>query len=195
MRIMTALKPRTALWTGDRRFDLGDGYYISPLDTQDKAAFLDHFREKIIYDHTINLPFPYTEADADRWVTYREKCTREGAAETAFAVRREDGYLVGAVGTEPIVIGRVHRAELGYWLAVAYWGRGLMTRSVEWFVRYAWQELLLTKLTAIIFRGNDASVRVLEKNNFRLEGLLRRHYYKDQRFIDGLAYGKLRMDP
>ena len=50
----------------------------------------------------------------------------------------------------------------------------------------------LAKITAHVFSFNDASARVLEKCGFELEGYLKKHFLKDEEFIDAKAYGLVR---
>ena len=44
-----------------------------------------------------------------------------------------------------------------------------------------WQ---LVRITAHVFESNIASVRVLEKNGFEFEGLLRKHHRKEGQFLN-----------
>jgi RimJ/RimL family protein N-acetyltransferase len=37
--------------------------------------------------------------------------------------------LISGLGFDALTIGKSHRAEIGYWLAKPYWGRGIMTAS------------------------------------------------------------------
>jgi len=105
---------------------------------------------------------------------------------------RDRGKLIGVVGADSLELGMSHRAEIGYWIARQYWGQGIMTDAVRTYVRYAFAELGVTRLTAHVFDFNSASARVLEKNGFVLEGTLRKHFLKDGRLIDARLYGLLK---
>lgn len=169
-----------------------DGFHLSSVRLDDKFALLEHFKAKEIYDSTLNIPYPYEEADADRWLTRRiEGALRQGR-EVTFAIREEGGGMIGAVGADSLEVGASHRAEIGYWLARPYWGRGVMTDAVRAYVRYAFGELGLLRLTAHTFTFNVGSTRVLEKNGFRLEGRLRKHFRKGEEFYDAYCFGLLR---
>jgi RimJ/RimL family protein N-acetyltransferase len=111
--------------------------------------------------------------------------------ESTFAVR-DGGKLIGVVGADSLELGMSHRAEIGYWLARPYWGQGIMTDAVGTYVRYAFRELEVSRLTAHVFEFNSASARVLEKNGFILEGRLRKHFLKDGRLVDARFYGLLK---
>lgn len=71
------------------------------------------------------------------------------------------------------------KADLGYWLAKQCWGKGYMTQAVEAIIEYAFDTLKLGVLHAGVFEGNDASVKVLTKNNFQYAGTLHNNFIKD----------------
>ena len=129
------------------------------------------------------FPHPYRLEHA------REFIRRAGAAEprTVFAIATQ----TEAIGSIGLSLGQdVHRytAELGYWLAEPYWGRGIATRAVQAMVEYAFGELALHRIHAEPFVPNLASARVLEKAGFSLEGRMRANAYKDGRIVDQWLY-------
>lgn len=91
----------------------------------------------------------------------------------------------------------VHRrtAEIGYWLAPAYWNRGIATDAVVAMVEYAMGAFDLARIEACVFEGNPASARVLEKAGFQFEGRLRQSITKDGRTIDSLLYSRVGEPP
>lgn len=98
------------------------------------------------------------------------------------------------VGADDLEVGTSHRANIGYWLAKPYWGRGLMTEAVRRYTDYAFEQLEVVRLTAEVFTWNDASRRVLEKVGFRQEGYFRKHREKEGSLVDVLYYGLLQED-
>lgn len=178
----------------ESRLTFRGGFHLSGVRPEDKSALLEHFRSKEIYDSTLNIPYPYTEADAEQWLGRRLESARAQGQEVTFAIRRDDGEMIGAVGADSLKIGASHRAEIGYWLARPYWGQGIMTDAVGAYVRYAFGELNLLRLTAHVFAFNVGSARVLEKNGFRLEGRLRKHFRKGETLYDAYCFGLLRED-
>ena len=175
------------------RINLRDGFYLSSVARSDKAALLEHLKTRAVYDTTMNIPFPYSAADADWWLRTRIEHSRKQNKEVTFAIR-DAGKLVGVVSADDFAIGTSHRAEIGYWLAEAYWGQGITTDAVRAFVKYAFEELQVLRLTAYVLEFNAASARVLEKNGFTLEGSLRKHFRKDGQLIDARLYGLLKGD-
>ena len=176
----------------ERRIVIRGGFYLSGVSAADKPALLEHLRTRDVYETTLNIPYPYTGADADWWIGQRVEHTRRSGREVTFAVRTAEGRMVGAVGADGFEVGSSHRAEIGYWLAKPFWGRGLMTDAVGAYARYAFGELGLERLVAQVFFFNMGSARVLEKNGFRLEGRLRGHARKEGRLLDVLYFGLLK---
>jgi len=179
----------------DLQLKVRDDLYLSSVVFADKPALLEHFRTKDVYNTTLNIPFPYLEEHADWWLQKRIEQTRRVGKEGCFAIRTaSDGKLIGCISADTLEPGSTHKAEIGYWLAKPFWGRGIMTDAVRAYVHYAFHELNLTRLTARTFDFNLASARVLEKNGFKLEGRLRKHLLKDGKLIDARFYGRLKED-
>lgn len=133
------------------------------------------------------FPHPYTLDDAREFL---ELVARQGR-ETDFAID-VDGQAAGAVGFRP---GRdIHRcqAEIGYWLGEELWRRGIMSEVVPAMSRWAARELDVIRVFALPFADNRASIRVLEKAGYRLEGRLRCGAVKGGRVRDQLLYAWIR---
>lgn len=58
-------------------------------------------------------------------------------------------------------------AEVGYWIGVPFWGKGLVSEAVQCLMQYAFDTLELEKLWGGYYYGNDQSKRVLEKCGFK----------------------------
>lgn len=173
---------------------LDDDFVLSAVERRDTAAVVEHLQEKEIWQNTLYIPWPYTEEDAEAWIEERIRHRSEQPRETTFALRRANGRLVGVVGADDLNVGASHRARIGYWLAKPYWGRGLMTRAVTRYVKYAFAALGVVRLTAEVFVWNEASARVLQKAGFTQEGRLRKHREKDGALVDVRYFGLLRAD-
>ncbi|MCB0411039.1 MAG: GNAT family N-acetyltransferase [Bdellovibrionales bacterium] len=178
------------------KLPINDSYHISDIEHGDKQAYLEHFKEKQIYEQTLAIPYPYTEEDADWWVNHNIEETRKQSGQSVnWAIRRSsDDFLVGGIGFLGLSVGKSHKAELGYWLAKPYWNKGIMTEAVVKATKYGFEKLGLTRVTANVFHFNYGSERVLEKAGFRCEGYLRSHYEKDGKIFDGKLYAMIASD-
>ena len=133
------------------------------------------------------MPHPYTLRDAEAYVQQR-------LAEPHRLMFCIDvaGEAVGGIGVHPGDDVNRLTAELGYWLAEAHWGRGIMTAAVSAMVRYAFENRPLERIEAYVYANNPASARVLEKCAFTFEGRMRRNVIKDGALLDSMLYALLR---
>lgn len=132
---------------------------------------------------TDTFPHACTAADMDAWFAYLSAI----AEPTHWAVEA-GGEAVGGIGIE-IGDGVFSRsADIGYWLAEPYWGRGIMTAAVGALVPYVLARYGLCRLEAAIFAWNPASMRVLERCGFVRESVSRASVFKDGQVIDRVVY-------
>ena len=93
--------------------------------------------------------------------------------ETYAIVLRETGLPVGCISLNfhSDLAHADDEAELGYWLGVPYWGRGLVPEAAEELLRHAFEDLGLSRVWCGYYDGNDKSRRVQEKLGFRYQWL------------------------
>jgi len=77
---------------------------------------------------------------------------------------------VGLVGTLSLRFeGHPYVGDVGYWIAAEHWGHGYGTEAVRLAGALAFDHLRARALTAVVFMGNHASARLLEKAGFVCE--------------------------
>ena len=135
------------------------------------------------------LPNPYTEDDANWWLNMVAQSEGIGGTFRAMVV---DGKIVGSVSIERKADIYRLDGELGYMLLRDYWNRGLMSQAVGQVCVIAINELGLNRITANVFHLNLASQRILQKNGFKQEGVMRKAVIKEGVFYDILIYGLLK---
>ena len=129
------------------------------------------------------FPYPYRLQDAESFISR----VIEANPITVFAIATQS-EAIGSVG---LMVGKdVHRytAEMGYWLAEPFWGKGIMTQAVKSMSSYAIRNLKLHRIFAEPYSTNPASARVLEKAGFICEGILRSNVFKDGKVLDQYLY-------
>jgi len=101
------------------------------------------------------------------------------APETYAVVLKETGLPVGSIGIIAPLAAHTDIApeerEIGYWIGVPYWGRGLIPEAVRAVLRRCFEELGCTAVWCSYYDGNVKSRRVQEKCGFRPH-----HTEKDQ---------------
>ncbi len=122
----------------------------------------------------------------------RQGVVRFGEGLGFYAAIRRDQQWVGAI--ELGIDSANQSASLGYWLAEASQGQGLMTRAARAVTRLAFTEYGLNRLEIRVADENRPSVAVAERLGFRLEGVLHQGEWVNARFHNLLCYGLLAAD-
>lgn len=171
---------------GSKTLNAGDAT-IRPWSDRDAGDLAREANDRRIWLNMRDaFPHPYGIEDARRFIA--------AAPPTFFAIERS-GHVAGGIGFS--LHGDIERvgAEIGYWLGVAHWGRGVATAAVRAVTGHAFAtQPELRRLWAVPFATNRASARVLEKAGFVLEGTLRESVIKDGQVLDSLMYARLRRD-
>ncbi len=163
---------------------------IRKWELSDAADLASALSNKKVQDNLRDgLPYPYTEQDGMDFI-----CAMLSANENdtfAFAIT-VDNKVVGSIGV--FRQENIHRqtAELGYYIAEEYWGRGIMTEAVRQICEYVFDKSDMIRIYAEPFAYNDASCRVLEKAGFQYEGTLRSNAVKNGKVIDMKMYALLK---
>ena len=72
------------------------------------------------------------------------------------------------------------------------WSKGIMTEAAGQICRIAFEALDIIRITGLVYGPNIASRRVLEKNGFTLEGIMKNAVVKNENVYDLYVYGKLK---
>lgn len=139
---------------------------------------------------TNRFPHPYRREDAVAWIAHANG-DPENARHRAIEV---GGELAGGIGLERLGDLSTRTAEIGYWLGVAFWGRGIATAALVEATAVAFRDFDFERLQAGVLAWNPASCRVLEKAGYVYEGRLRRHVFKDDEICDQILYATVRAD-
>ena len=92
------------------------------------------------------------------------------ALETYAIVLKETGLPIGSIGLHHNDLAQKDdEAELGYWVGVPYWGRGLVPEASRELLRHAFEDLKLARVWCGFYDGNERSKRVQVKLGFRYQ--------------------------
>lgn len=158
----------------------------SPEDREKLAFVCNQADRSYLSDR---LPYPYTVEDADWWLNM---VSGQEGKDGIFRSIRVDGEIVGNISVERKADVYRRDAEIGYLLNRDQWSKGVMTQAVEQICKIAFEELDLLRITGLVDEPNAASRRVLEKNGFALEGIMRNAVTKGGNVYHLCIYGKLR---
>ena len=104
---------------------------------------------------------------------------------------KESGQIIGRCGLHNWNIEH-KRAEIGYVMGDEHFKRkGLMTEAVNAILEYGFNVMKLNRIEALVGIENVASLKLMKKNNFVKEGILRQHFQVSDRFEDSVIFSKL----
>ena len=148
-------------------------------DAKDIAIALSN--KKIQDNLRDGLPYPYSEQDGIDFISSMLSANEDETF--AFAITLDD-KVIGSVGV--FRQQNIHRqtAEMGYYIAEEYWGKGIMTDAVKQICEYEFKNSDILRIYAEPFAYNTGSCRVLEKAGFQYEGTLRNNAVKNRKVID-----------
>lgn len=145
--------------------------------------------KKVMDNLRDGLPYPYTSDDALFYINSCLSADKNG--QFCFAIAYND-EVVGSIGI--FRQGNIHfkTAELGYYVGEKFWGKGIATEAIKLACKYVFDNTDIVRIYAEPFAENIGSCRVLEKNGFALEGVLRKNAYKNGKFRDMKMYALVR---
>ena len=163
--------------------------YLRILRPDDAGAWFEYLSDPTAIELT---SYDIRSIDEVRAMIAGYTTTRNAGAPARWAIAaRGTDALVGTCGFHSWV-PRDRRAEIGYDLAPALWGRGIASDAVAATVASALATTDLNRVDAFVMTENVASQRVLEKCGFTREGRLARYRNCRGTFRDFYIYGLVR---
>ena len=156
-------------------------------DARDLATALSN--KKIQDNLRDGLPYPYTEKDGKEFISTMLAANENDTFAFAITV---NGKVIGSIGAFRQTNIHNKTAELGYYIAEEYWGKGIMTEAVKQLCDYVFSHTDIIRIYAEPFFYNIGSCRVLEKAGFQYEGTLRSNALKNGNVLDMKMYSKLK---
>ena len=146
-------------------------------------------------DEAVTSLLPYatwtSPADADAWCKRMADLQATGLALQFVVADKASDKAIGTCLLFRLEEGS-QRAELGYVLGRAHWGRGLMQEALSALLDRAFGPMALRRLEAEVDTRNPASARLLQRLGFSREGLLRQRWVTKGVAKDVEIYGLLR---
>jgi RimJ/RimL family protein N-acetyltransferase len=165
---------------------------LRPLRRSDAGAVQKLASAREISDTTLTIPHPYPPEAALDWIHKAESAWRVNAAAIFAITLNETKEFCGGIGLHRTTPD--NNAEMGFWVGVPYWNRGLCTEAAEKMLEFGFRTLQLHRIYGRHFPRNVASGRVMLKIGMSYEGHMREHVRKGDNYEDVICYGILRKD-
>lgn len=162
-----------------RKWELSDAADLAAVISNKKVQ--DNLRD--------GLPYPYTQQDGTDFISAMLAADKNETFSFAVTI---DNKAIGSIGVFRQSNIHWQTAELGYYIAEEYWGKGITTEAVKQICEYVFRKSNIIRIYAEPFAYNKASCRVLEKAGFQYEGTLRKNAVKNGKVLDMKMYSLLR---
>lgn len=133
------------------------------------------------------------EAQAKEMIELLEELAQASKAIRFSMIELTSNEIVGTCGFNSIDFENA-KAEIGYDIAKAYWGKGYAPEGIRALLKYGFETLKLNRFEAKVEPANVNSIKVLEKLHFTFEGTLRQYEKSKGNFIDIKMYSLLKTD-
>ncbi|MEV0034985.1 GNAT family protein [Streptomyces sp. NPDC050804] len=140
----------------------------------------DEFTALVRESKALHHPWLFPPGTAEAYAEYARRLIEDPTRAGHLVCARDDGRIAGFININNIVRGAFLCGALGYGAFAHAAGRGLMGEGLGLVVRHAFGPLGLHRLEANIQPGNTASIALVRRAGFRLEG-----YSPDFLLIDG----------
>lgn len=170
------------------KYEIDDSTFLSLLEIKDSEKLYDLIdRNRTHLGEWLKFPNVTLHADDSRVFIER----------TRMRYAKDEGYWLGIWNNNELVgsIGYLYidsenkKTEIVYWLGKEYEGKGIISKSVNVLIHYAFDELKLNKIEIGVATENMKSRAIPEKLGFKREGELRDYEFINGRFLNRIIYG------
>ncbi|MGM0903895.1 MAG: GNAT family N-acetyltransferase [Bacillota bacterium] len=137
---------------------------------------------------------PYqTVEDVLEEISWYESILNENTGIRWGITLRGENEVIGSCGFLNLVTQH-QRTDIGFELSKDYWGKGIASEALEEVTKYGFEQMNLQRIQALIEPPNIRSQKLVEKQGFLKEGLLRKYEYTCGKFDDLYMYSLLKED-
>ena len=161
--------------------------------TQDDAnSLLKYLSDEDVMKYVGLEPFE-SISDALNEISWYKSIFEKGTGIRWGISLKNQGEVIGSCGFLNLVKAH-YRSEIGVELSAEHWGKGIASEAFEAIIRYGFQQMNLQRIEALIEPPNNPSQKLVEKQGFIREGLLRNYEYNNGKFDNLYMYSLLNQD-
>jgi len=165
---------------------------LRKITKEDASDMLKYLSDKEVVAPMGLAPFQ-TETDVWDEINWYKSICDEGTGIRWGITLKDSGIVIGSCGFLNMHT-KHHRAEIGYELHQAHWGKGITSEALEAVVKYGFHHYQLERIEALIEPANLRSQKLVEKQGFIREGLLRHYEFTCGKFDDLYMYSIIKGD-
>jgi L-phenylalanine/L-methionine N-acetyltransferase len=162
-----------------------EGLKIRGAEAEDCSQICEMFESPKVYAGTMQVPYPSRE--------YWRRRLSENTQSVYTLVGIIDERIVGMVSvvTFPERPRRKHVGVIAICVDGDWQGKGVGVALMRAIVDLADNWLNLTRLELEVYADNEAAIHLYERFGFEVEGILRRHAFRDGQYVDSKVMGRL----
>ena len=163
---------------------------LRPLKRSDIPILTKQANDRTISRFMTSIHFPYTTDHARRWVNRTLRLARnDSACQLGIELVARKG-IIGMMGIRNL--NKIDRnGELEYWLGRSHRNKSYASESMRLMLRFAFDDLCLHRVYAIVAELNTASIMLLERYGFKREAVWRDASRINSRWYDVYCFGLL----
>ncbi len=166
---------------------------LREVATEDAIDMYEYLSDKDVVKHMGLEPYKSSKEVLNEEIKWYKSIVEEGTGIRWVITKKESSVVIGSCGFLNMS-PKHHRAEIGFELHKEYWGQGIASEAVEAVIHYGYKNLNLERIEAIVDPPNFLSQKLMKKQGFRKEGLLRNYEYNFGKFNDVYMYSMIRED-
>lgn len=164
---------------------------LRELNFSDAEFIVKNARDKDIIKYTFVIAPPFDLETAKKFIRKAKKEIKDKVAYEFGIELNNTRELIGTINLFNIN-WKNKNAEIGFWMAKNYWGRGLSDQSLNLMLKFGFSQLKLKRIQARVLDKNEPAQKLLERAGFKLEGRLRKKTFFKKRWYNDLIYGLLK---
>ncbi len=166
--------------------DLGN-FILREIRSDDAKRYLEYMSNPIMANYLTEDNLPKTiEKSIEEMEYWGSLFSAKKSFYWAIATKN-DNKMIGTAGFNTISFPH-NKAEISYDLDPEFWGQGVMLKAIKNIMEFASQQLQLVRVQATVITDNDRSIKLLERCNFKQEGLLEKFEIIDGVYKDYFMY-------
>jgi ribosomal-protein-alanine N-acetyltransferase len=159
---------------------ISDDIYIRAMRIEDATDYLNYMRNPEVRKYVL-VEKQLTLSYAMSHITYCKDLMRAHQGIFWAIATQEDDKMIGWLAF--YTNNHDRRAEIAFDLAEEFWGQGIITAVISESLDYAFNNIELIRVSAILLKENIGSAKALEKNGFKFEGT-----WKNYKYFRGKCY-------
>ncbi|WP_442599943.1 GNAT family N-acetyltransferase [Neobacillus sp. D3-1R] len=169
-----------------------DRLILREINTDDAKSVLTYLSDKEVMKYYGLEPFGSINDALDEISWYQSIFEKKTGIRWGITLKNHN-EVIGSCG----FLNRIpkhYRTEIGFELHKDYWGQSIASEALKAVCKYGFEKLNLQRIEALIEPPNLSSQRLVEKQGFIREGLLRNYEFTGGKFDDLYMYSLLRKD-